>query len=304
MTGVLLTTLAVLLARGYSNTLEIEVTHTELELADLPAAFEGYRIALISCLHTDRYARRERLLRKILQQLDADLLVVAGDFRRAGGSTDGALESCSQIFEGLRFPDGIVAGMGNHDRHRMLEPLRRLGVQILLNDCVTVIRPVPSGPERPGEPNSGKPPQTPLAPKEASLTVIVGGPGRRRDPDWDRALRRAPPDAFLVGVCHSPDGVVSAAKHSIPLVLCGHTHGGQILLPGFGPLITETKLVDRRLASGLGRFQNTLLYVNRGIGWTGLPLRFNCPPEVSILTLRCPVQGSRPAPSQQPPETE
>jgi len=112
---------------------------------------------------------------------------------------------------------------------------------------------------------------------------------RRRPPPGTglgAALRRAEPGGFLVGVCHSPDGAVSAARHPIRLLLCGHTHGGQVCLPGVGPLLTETRLVGPELCAGLGRRGNLPVYVNRGIGWTGIPLRLGSRPEISLLVLR------------------
>ena len=274
---------------GYLGTFDIETTHTEIELPDLPAEFDGYRIILISCLHTDRFGPREQLLRSKLQGLEADLLVVAGDFRKVGCRTQDTLKSCRRIFAGLDYPDGILATKGNHDRMHMFGPLREMGLRVLYRDCFTVHR--SRGPARPQAPRRDaaptRPPDGP-EPGLAALTFVGVGDARRRDPDWAAALSRAEPGGFNIGICHSPDGVVSASRQAIPLLLCGHTHGGQVCLPGIGPLVTETRLVGRRFASGLCRYDHTLIYVNRGIGWTRFPVRFNCPPEISVLTLRCP----------------
>ena len=272
---------------SYLATFDIEVTHTEIELPDLPAEFDGYRIVLLSCLHTAGFGPRERSLRGKLQGLEADLLVVAGDFRKLGCRPQDTLAACRRIFEGLHFPDGMLATRGNHDRQSMFGPLSKMGLRILFNDCFTVHRSRSPGRQKPRGQEAG-PTERPdgTEPGLAALTFVGVGSGVRRDPDWAAALSRAEAGGLKIGICHSPDGVVSASKHAIPLLLCGHTHGGQVCLPGLGPLLTETRLVGRRFASGLCRHEDTLLYVNRGIGWTALPLRFNCPPEISVLTLR------------------
>ena len=279
VTGVVLGTglLSALLYWGYAHTFDIQVTHTRIELAGLPAEFDGYRIALISCIHTDSFGLRERILRDKLRGLDADLLVIAGDFRRKGCAASDTLASCRKIFEGLSFPDGMVACKGNHDRRGMFAGLEEIGIRVLFNQCYSVHR------DRLG-PAEGS--STDGSEGSVALTFVGVGPARYHDPDWLAALRQARAPGLRIGLCHSPDGVVSASRHPIALLLCGHTHGGQVCVPGLGPLVTETRLVGPEFASGLVGYEDTLVYVNRGIGWTSLPVRFRCPPEISMLTLR------------------
>jgi predicted MPP superfamily phosphohydrolase len=252
------------------NTYQIEITHTEIGLPNLPAALDGYRIGLISCLHTTSFGPRERLLRRRLEDLDVDILIIAGDFCKKGTRRRDTLDAARQIFSGLNFPDGMLATRGNHDGPDLADPLREMGV-LMLNDEIHAFR-------------HG----------DAALTFLGVGTALRRDPPWAAVLHRARGiPGPRIGICHSPDGVVSASRHPIDLVLSGHTHGGQIVLPFVGPLVTSTRLVGLDFASGLCHYDGTPVYVNRGIGWTALPLRLNCPPEISVLTLRRPGGAGR-----------
>ncbi|UCG32537.1 MAG: metallophosphoesterase [Phycisphaerales bacterium] len=273
---------------SYLATFNLEVTQTEVELAGLPPAFDGYRIVLISCLHTSGFGPRELLLRRELRYIDADVLIMAGDFHKYGSSVHRTLGATRRIFQGLEFPDGLVATKGNHDSWSMVRPLREMGFRVLFNDCYAVYR----GGVGPDRGASGLTRSVEIAEggrcRPATLSFVGVAAARRRDPDWIAALRGAAPDSFKIGICHSPDGAVTAARHPISLLLCGHTHGGQIRLPGVGPLITETRLVGPRFAAGLCRYRDMPVYVNRGIGWTRMPIRFRCRPEISVLTLRSP----------------
>lgn len=273
---------------SYLATFHIEVVRTDIELPDLPPAFDGYRIVLISCIHSSGFGPRELLLRHELRRIDADLLIMAGDFHKFGSSVHRTLDAARRIFHGLEFPDGLVATKGNHDFVSMFRPLREMGFRVLFNDCYTVYR---GGQETDGG-ASGLVRGIDVAEggggRSAAVSFLGVAAARRRDPDWIAALRRAPPGSMKIGICHSPDGAVSAALHPICLLLCGHTHGGQVRLPGVGPLITETRLVGPRLSAGLCYYGDMPVYVNRGIGWTRLPVRFHCRPEISVLTLRRP----------------
>jgi predicted MPP superfamily phosphohydrolase len=262
-------------------TFNIEVTHTDIVLQDLPPAFDGYRIVLISCVHTSGFGPRELLLRRELRRIDADVLVMAGDFHKFGSSVHRTLDATRRIFDGLQFPDGLVATKGNHDSRSMFRPLREMGFRVLFNECYAVHR-GDVGPDRGVEIGEG------VGCRTGTLSFVGVAAARHRDPDWIAALRRAAPGSIKIGICHSPDGAVSAARHPISLLLCGHTHGGQVRLPGAGPLITETRLVGPRFSAGLCRYGEMPVYVNRGIGWTRMPIRFRCRPEISVLTLRSP----------------
>jgi predicted MPP superfamily phosphohydrolase len=273
---------------SYLATFHIEVVNTDIELPDLPPAFDGYRIVLISCLHTPGFGPREVLLRHKLRRIDADVLVMAGDFHTFGSSVQKTLDATRRIFQGLEFPDGLVATKGNHDLRNMFGPLREMGFRVLFDDCYTVYRGGQgldggaSDPVHRAEDAKGG------CCDRAALSFVGVAAARRREPDWIAALRDAVPGAIKIGICHSPDGAVSAARHPISLLLCGHTHGGQVRLPGIGPLVTETRLVGPRLSAGLCYYDDLPVYVNRGIGWTRLPIRLCCRPEISVLTLRRP----------------
>jgi predicted MPP superfamily phosphohydrolase len=100
-------------------------------------------------------------------------------------------------------------------------------------------------------------------------------------------IRNVPHEPIVL-LCHAPDYVddllTSAAGRAVSLVLAGHTHGGQIRAPLIGPLILPP--LGRKYVEGWFRFGSLQLYVNRGLGTVGVPIRFNCPPEIALLTLR------------------
>lgn len=285
--------LAAWVAYAYWEAGQIEVVERELVFDGLPEAFDGLRIIHLSCIHSSGYGRVERRLRELLVGIEADLLVMAGDFKAERRTPDEAVHaSVDRIFEGLSYPHGMVAVGGNHDWDDFYPQLVARGrFTCLLRSSLVVER----GGERiaflgvhSARPMGGR------GDHEIDECTWVGNVGRRHElwpllPDgaarpWGcDAVTRG--DVFRILVAHTPDFMPDAVANGIDLVLSGDTHGGQIRLPLIGPIYVKSR-VSRRYARGLVVEGGTQMYVNAGIGTQTLPLRFLCPPEITVLTLR------------------
>ena len=244
------------------------VTRRTLEFADLPPGLDGLTILHLSDVHAGIHMEFERM-RAIAQQandLGAELIVQTGDMIDISPAY---VPEYVRAFRDLSAPLGVVAVLGNHDHYtgedEVIAGVRDAG-QIFVRNGMHVI-------ERGG----------------AVLALLgIDDPRNWRadDPQTDdvrAALRRAPPDAFKVLLAHRPGAFDSASAEGIHLTLAGHIHGGQLRVPGVnwsaGRLITKYPM-------GHYRRGPAQLYVSRGIGVVGVPIRVFAPPEVALLTLR------------------
>lgn len=240
-----------------------QVCNVPLRFPELPPALDGYRIAQISDIHCGPFAPEERVLDWVqrVNALRPDLIVVTGDLIVSGASHIGAV---ARALSELRAPDGVFVVMGNHDYFGAGEILARAlqdaGLRLLLNE---------SEPVRRGD-----------------ATLLVAGVDDtwtgRSDPE--RALLRREPGAFPILLAHDPDLFPHAARLGVPLMLSGHTHGGQIGVPFWSRRFNLARLIAH-YTSGLYQMGSSFLYVNRGIGTTGPPLRIGARAEISVFTL-------------------
>jgi len=249
--------------QGIRNSLTLGVSEIELFFADLPPAFDGYSILHFSDLHVRRLPRLiDRIVERV-RDVEADLAVITGDFQTRGWPSPAAVAAdAGRLVSGLRARDGVLGVLGNHDRHQIVEPLEAAGVRLLLNEQTAIVR--------------------------GGGTIGVTGVddvNRYYTPEADRVLRSRRPGQFSLALVHSAEmaDVAAAAGHA--LYLSGHTHGGQICLPGGRPLFTALDS-HRRLAAGPWQWDRMLGYTSRGVG-VGQRARFNCPPEIVLLRLRC-----------------
>lgn len=257
--------------RGRRELHQIEVTRHEVELPGLGPAFDGYRIAQFSDVHLDGWMTPERLARaiKFANAESPDLIAFTGDFvsRRLPLDTRGLVDA----FRSASAPDGVVAVLGNHDHIVGAEGVRRLAraaeVRELANDVHTLRR----GAD---------------ALHLAGVDDLKEGHLR-----IDRVLERLPESGAAVLLCHAPDFAdVAGPTGRFGLQLSGHSHGGQAVLPPFGPLVKPP--YSGRYPVGSYEVGKMRLYTNRGLGTVHVPLRLNCRPEVSVFTLRPPEPGS------------
>jgi predicted MPP superfamily phosphohydrolase len=261
----------------------IQVTHHDIFLPRLPEAFEGYSIYQIADLHMRRFGRREAAVARILDSLPpAGLIALTGDQIH----TSGGVKPFLRLARSFRAEHGAMAVFGNSEHKNGVSPaafartLEENGIPCLLNRSTTIQR----GGDR-------------------IAVVGVDDPVNEKD-DLDAALAGVPAERFVLCLMHSPDSVAHAVMRGVDLVLSGHTHGGQIRLPRIGALFTHT-YIGRRMSSGYYRTWplrhaigiwpgRTQLYVSRGIGVSGLAVRFFCLPELTILTLRKGIPSMRP----------
>lgn len=230
----------------------------------LPAEFEGYRVAQISDLHCGPFASGARVAGWVaaVNRLDTDLIAVTGDLI-ASGST--FVPVVAGALGALRARDGVFASMGNHDYftdgESLVLALERAGLTVLRNRGVDVSR------------------------RDSVLHIAGVDDTWTKRADVERALADRPPGAPVVLLAHDPALFPEAVAHGVDLTLSGHTHGGQLGLPLFARKINLARLMTR-FTSGFYRLGTATLYVNRGLGTTGPPVRLGVPPEIAVFTLR------------------
>lgn len=248
--------------RGVRNALDIQLTELSLSFAELPPAFDGFRIVHLSDLHVDCLPGTTDRAIELLADIDADLCVLTGDYRRAlFGPLDPVLPSMERLVAAVSARHGILAILGNHDSADMAEAFAGLGIRMLINETVTLSR-------------------------GADALHVTGTDDIHRYymPEAETALASAP-DGFKIALVHTAEFAHVAAGHGFGLYLTGHTHGGQFCLPGGRPILTNL-LRHRSYAVGAWQHGDMLGYTTTGTGVSGLPLRFNCRGEVAVITLK------------------
>jgi predicted MPP superfamily phosphohydrolase len=247
--------------RGLKNAADVQVRNTDLVFPSLPKAFDGFTLLHISDLHVDMNKGAMQRLIELLPSLEYDICVLTGDFR---GATFGpfavVVEGMAQICARLRSPAYGV--LGNHDTIRMVPALEDLGIRMLLNECVSV----------------------PRANEQIYLAGIDDAHFYRVD-SIEKAASTVPPDSFTILLSHTPEVYRHAAHAGFDLLLSGHTHGGQICLPGSVP-ITLDSVLPRRFGSGIWKYHEMTGYTSVGVGSSIVPIRLNCPPEITLHRLR------------------
>lgn len=254
----------------------IDVTEHEIPLRGLPEAFDGFRIAQLSDIHMDEFTEAFFLRRVVerVNRLQPDAVFLTGDYVSYGIGTRkfaiGAGWQCANLLRELHCKQ-VYATLGNHDlmigSQEVSEALTANGIPVLKNSYLPV--------ERSGS---------------RFWLAGVDDPVRGH-PKLDLAIPpaiRNLPNEPVVLMCHAPDFadylLKTAAGGAVGLMLSGHTHGGQVRLPMIGALISNT--LGRKYVQGSFQLGGLQLYVNRGIGTSGLPFRFDCLPEITLLTLR------------------
>jgi predicted MPP superfamily phosphohydrolase len=247
--------------RGRRNALAIELLRNEVRLAPLPTAFDGFTLLHLSDLHADAGARYLQALAGALAGVACDACVLTGDYRFATqGSCAPALAALGAIVPAL--PRPAFAVMGNHDGFALAEGLERLGVQVLMNESAALHR------------------------GGAQLHIAgIDDAHYFRTHDLRRAASGIPRGACAILLSHTPEPFRAAAAHGFSLMLSGHTHGGQICLPGGLPVLTDCP-APRRFARGAWRHGAMQGYTSRGCGCSIIDARFHCPPEATLHVLR------------------
>ncbi len=248
--------------RGEQNALNIRLKSIQLESNDLPSAFNSYRILFISDLHLDGLPDLCQRLIGVVKDLQADICLLGGDYRmEMYGCFKEANRQLDRLVGHIRTRDGVFGILGNHDCLEIAPALEDSRICMLVNESVTIDR------------------------QDQSLSIVgIDDPHYYQCHDMEKAFSEVPPDGFTILLAHSPEVVVDMEGWRVNLCLCGHTHAGQIRLPWIGPLFTHCR-APRKYASGLWSHNGTVGYTSSGAGSSGVPVRFNCPPEVVLLTL-------------------
>jgi predicted MPP superfamily phosphohydrolase len=227
----------------------------------LPAAFDGFTILHISDLHVDLSEAALRHLISFVGDLDYDICVLTGDYRgKTYGPYQRATEGVGELRARLRDP--VYGVLGNHDSIRMTPALEAMGIRMMFNECETIAR----GDER-------------------IYLAGVDDPHFYLADDIPKVASQIPTDAFSILLSHTPETYAEAAEHNFDLMLSGHTHGGQLCLPG-GYAIKLEAVLPRHMGNGAWRHEGMAGYTSVGGGTSLLPVRLNCPPEVTLHRLK------------------
>lgn len=252
-------------SRGENNAESIILKEQDWQFANLPESFDGYSILHLSDLHIDGMQNLHCRINDILCQQTPDLTVITGDFRfSTAGSIHLVLEFMQKIADKLPGVDGTLAVLGNHDTAELVKPLEDMGIRVLLNENHQINR--------------------------GDDTIVLSGLDDVHFYDLgdielcNSQISSRNFEAFKVLLVHSPEIIVQAERLGYSFYLCGHTHAGQICLPAGIPVITNANC-SRRFAYGLWRFNNLQGYTHFGTGASGLPVRFNCKPEIVLHRL-------------------
>jgi uncharacterized protein len=249
------------------------IVRQEVALRRWPEAMDGFSIALLSDFHYDDHFSSHPLKAAIgmVNDLHPDLIVLAGDFVSLpllGGGDDRAAAQaavpCAALLRQMRAPHGLWAVIGNHDFFTDPEvvtgALREQGITVLGNRSTAI------------ETKAGR--------------FWLGGVNDvfSGTADVKAAFQQRAEGEPAVLLAHEPDFADYVVRHDVDLQLSGHSHGGQVRLPFLGPLYLPA--LGRKYVSGLYRVGELAVYTNPGLGTVGLPVRWNCPPEITFLTLR------------------
>lgn len=228
----------------------------------LPQSFHNYRILHLSDVHIDAFEGLVESILNLVEDTRPDAIVFTGDYRfDTGGNNHLMLKYMAQLVAGLPSCDGVYGILGNHDSGSFVEPLEAMGMQMLINERVELRR----GGER------------------IALIGLDDCHYYGTD-DLSGALDGIDPELFKLLLVHSPELFEEAEQSGIDFYLCGHTHGGQIRMPGLGALLLNAAC-PRRYCDRSWSHGHTQGYTHRGTGSSCVPLRINCPPEITLHIL-------------------
>jgi predicted MPP superfamily phosphohydrolase len=247
--------------KGYRNARAIQLRQHTLFFEGLPEAFDGYKILHLTDLHLDTIPGIEYDIVKAFRHEHYDLCVITGDYRKyTQGQYLHVLPPLSRITEQIFARDGIFATLGNHDTWQMASHLQMAGLHMLVNESVTIRR------------------------GDASIALTgTDDPHYYYTPAITDAFQ-ASGSGFKIALVHAPECYEEAARNGYALYLAGHTHGGQIALPGGKPIISNLR--KGTFSSGLWQYKGMQGYTSQGCGVSAIPIRFNTQGEVTLFTLR------------------
>jgi predicted MPP superfamily phosphohydrolase len=252
--------LAGLFRRARANSRRLSTVYNRFVIPDLPGGLEGMRILHLTDLHVDMDPHNLDAVIRQIQPLDYDLCVLTGDYRsKTWGPINNAMAGMQRLREAIR--GAAWAVLGNHDSIRMVPGLEDMGYRLLMNEHAEIHH-------------------------NGSLLYLAGVDDAHyyKVHNLHRAGDEIPAGAFSLLLSHTPEIWREASHAGYHLFLCGHTHGGQICLPGGYPVTLDSDC-PRALGRGHWRRNGMQGYTSPGAGTSVLNVRLNCPPEVTIHTL-------------------
>ena len=248
--------------RARRNTARVVVRRNDIVSTRLPPRFDGFTILHLSDLHVELNEAAMRRVCELVADLNYDLCVLTGDYRfRTWGPFQAALDGVEQVRRHLKGP--VYGVLGNHDSIRMLPALETMGIRMLMNECEVLARDN----------------------QRIYLAGVDDAHFYRMD-NIEKAAQAIPDGAFAVLLSHTPEIYRQAAHAQFALMLSGHTHGGQLCLPGSVPIMLEAAL-PRRMGAGAWQHHGMSGYTSVGAGSSVVPVRLNCPPEITLHRLSC-----------------
>jgi predicted MPP superfamily phosphohydrolase len=251
------------------------VVRIDIPLARLPVEFDGLTIAQLSDFHYDDHFTIHPITTavRVVNELHPDLVVLTGDYVSSPVFADThqqaipgawAAAPCARLLGRLSARLGVFAALGNHDvftdAEHVERSLREAGLSVLRNQAL------------------------PLQQHGARIWLAGLDDAMEGKPDPEATLRRIPPQEAVIALVHEPDWADEMCRHAVDLQLSGHSHGGQVRLPLYGALYLPDMAL--KYPMGLRTVNRLKLYTNVGIGTIRIPVRFDCPPEITLVRLR------------------
>ena len=246
--------------KGFQNAGNIILREQSIVIPSLPDAFNGFTILFLSDLHLDMMPGLERKIAELIRGREFDLCVMTGDYSTGplGGDSE-SLQALRKITQAVKSHHGILGVLGNHESAHDVFALESMGMNVLINESY-------------------------LLEKSGSILQFIGTDDIRFYTEQIPLALKKSEDHCTVALVHSPELYDRAAEAGVNLYLCGHTHGGQICLPGGFPVMTNLKR-GKKFHTGLWRYKGMQGITNVGAGTSVLPVRFNTVGEVLSITL-------------------
>lgn len=252
-----------LYGQGEKNARTVKIVEKTYYFQSLPEEFDNFRLALLTDLHLDGMEGITGIIKQLMSSIEFELCLIGGDIRMKNyGQITPAMKELHLMMDSINPAYGTFGVLGNHDCLEMLPEMEDARVIMLVNDAAQI--------------------------SKGGATLWIAGvddPHYYNLADPDKAVQGIPEDSFIIFLSHSPEPFVEASITGARLFLCGHTHGGQICLPQGRPIITNSR-APRYTASGPWKYNGMYGYTSRGVGTSSIPVRFNCPAEIALITLK------------------